>query len=261
MASRSFTIAQFPCLNDNYGYLVHEESTGDTAAVDVPCARSYASELTKRGWNLSHIFNTHHHYDHTGGNMDLKKDGVKIYGPINEKEKIPGIDVPVGGGDEFEFGGVKGKIMDVGGHTRGHIAYHFPDESVVFVGDALFALGCGKMFEGTPTQFWTSLQGLRELPEETAVYCAHEYTAGNAKFAMSVEPGNEDLVKRVEEVKARRAQGLPTVPSKMGEEKKTNPFLRVDVSDEIRRNVGVTAADSPAEAFAKVRRAKDTFRG
>lgn len=257
----TLTVAQFPCLSDNYGYLIHDAKTGETAAIDTPCAETYKRELSKRGWKLTHIFNTHHHWDHTGGNLDLKTEGVKVYGPVNEKGKIPGIDVAVGAGDTVTLGESKANIMDVGGHTHGHIAYHFADDGIVFVGDSLFALGCGRMFEGTPTQFWASLKGLRELPDDTTVYCAHEYTESNAKFAKSVEPGNPDLIARIEEVKAKRSRGEPTVPSKMGDEKKTNPFLRVDISDEIRRNVGATGGDTDADVFAKVRTAKDTFRG
>mmetsp|Transcript_19323 Transcript_19323/g.21883 ORF Transcript_19323/g.21883 Transcript_19323/m.21883 type:complete len:194 (+) Transcript_19323:244-825(+) len=160
----AFTVAQLPCLDDNYGYLIHDPKTGDTAAVDTPDASVYEKELTNRGWKLSHIFNTHHHWDHTGGNLELKKDGVKIYGP---SENIPGCDVPLNGGDVIDFGNKQATIIDVGGHTKGHIAYHFPTEHTVFVGDSLFALGCGKMFEGTPSQFWASLKRLRELPDET----------------------------------------------------------------------------------------------
>lgn len=258
----SLTVAQFPCLGDNYGYLIHDETTGQTAAIDTPCATTYQNELKKRGWKLTHIFNTHHHDDHVGGNKDLKQGSdVKVYGPTKEQDRIPGIDAAVGGGDSFEFGSVKTNVLDVGGHTLGHIAFYFPDENKVFCGDALFALGCGKMFEGTPDQFWTSLKGLRELPDETTMYCAHEYTAGNAKFAASVEPGNADLMKRFEQIMEQRSRGEPTVPTQLGLEKRTNPFLRVDVSEELRKNVGVTAGDSEADAFAKVRKAKDNFRG
>lgn len=283
------TIAQFLCLGDNYGYLLHDSGTGQTAAVDTPCARTYKTELDKRGWKLTHILNTHHHHDHTGGNLELKEDGVTIIGPKNEKEKIPGIDVAVGEGDTFEFGGNPVNVMDAGGHTKGHISYYFPQESKVFVGDCIFTLGCGRMFEGTPTQFWSALEKHRALPDETMVYwygsilisyvrlytsfltpyvvlvpylsiSAHEYTMSNAKFAMSVEPNNPDLVRRVETFKAMRERNEPTVPTMLGDEKKSNPFLRADLSEEIRKNVGVTDSDSPAEAFAKVRRAKDTFR-
>jgi hydroxyacylglutathione hydrolase len=166
--SCSFAVVQFPCLNDNYGYLIHHESTGLTAAIDVPDATRYEQELAKRKWTLTHIFNTHHHRDHTGGNLGLKKEGVVIYGP--QSEQIPGRDVGLKGGDEVAFGSTKARILDVGGHTKGHIAYYFASDSVVFVGDSLFALGCGRMFEGTPEQFWKTLQGLRSLPDDTMVY-------------------------------------------------------------------------------------------
>ena len=161
-------VAQFPCLSDNYGYLIHDAATGQTAAIDTPEAGAYQQELKKRGWTLTHIFNTHHHYDHVGANLDLKNDQVQVYGPASEK--IPGMDVPLKDGDEFEFGSTKVKVMDVGGHTLGHIAFYFPDQAKVFAGDSLFALGCGKMFEGTPQQFWKSLTALRELPDDTMVY-------------------------------------------------------------------------------------------
>ncbi len=166
----TFTVAQFRSRSDNYGYLLHDPETGATAAIDTPDAQDYQNELSKRGWKLSAIFNTHHHHDHTGGNLALKKDGVTITGPINEKSKIPGIDYAVGGGDIVRFGNVEGQVIDVGGHTSGHIAYLFPQQRKVFVGDALFSLGCGKMFEGTPGQFWDSLQRLRQLPDDTIVY-------------------------------------------------------------------------------------------
>jgi hydroxyacylglutathione hydrolase len=283
----SFSVVQIPCLSDNYGYLLHDEVSGQTAAVDTPEAGPYRAELDRRGWKLTHIFNTHHHWDHTGGNEELKTEGVTIYGPAAESSKIPGIDVALEGGDEVEFASTKAVILDVGGHTRGHIAYYFPDLSKVFVGDSLFALGCGRMFEGTPTQFWASLQRLRQLPDDTDVYwyvkslscavrlwiifhshkteriifssSAHEYTLSNAKFAVSVEPGNADLMARYEEIHEARRLGKPTVPSRMGIEKKTNPFLRCDISHEIRRNVGVSDNDTEADAFAKVRKAKDRF--
>jgi hydroxyacylglutathione hydrolase len=256
----TFTLAQFPCLQDNYGFLLHDPTTGETAAIDTPDAKPYKEELEKRGWKLTHIFNTHHHHDHTGGNLELKEaGGVTIYGPINEKDKIRGIDKTVDAGDTVQFGPFKAIVMDVGGHTKGHIAFYFPDQKCVFVGDSLFALGCGKMFEGTASQFWKSLKGLRDLPDDTVVYCAHEYTASNAKFALSVEPNNQDLVDRVAIVKAKRARGEPTVPTILGEEKKANPFLRVDFSEEIRKIIGVTETDSDAEAFGKLRKAKDNF--
>lgn len=262
-ASSDLTVVQLPCLSDNYGYIVHDGRTGDTAVVDTPDAETYQRELDRRGWKLSHVFNTHHHWDHTGGNLDLKRANgdVRIIGPVTERDSIPGIDVAVGGGDSFSFGSTTVSVLDVGGHTKGHVAFHFSDDDKIFVGDALFALGCGRMFEGTPAQFWNSLTTLRDLRDETVVYCAHEYTTSNAKFALSVEPDNADLVARAKEIYALRKRNEPTVPSLLGVEKRTNPFLRVDVSDEIRRNVGVTETDTGAEAFAKVRAAKDNFRG
>ena len=178
-SSSPLEVVQFPCLDDNYGYLLHDAETGQTAAVDTPCAATIEKELVKRGWKLTHVLNTHHHYDHTGGNLDLKTkqadaDGaeqVTIVGPADEREKIPGIDVAVGEGDTVPFGSASGaRVMDVGGHTLGHIAYYFPEAQKVFCGDALFALGCGRMFEGTPRQFWKSLKNLRDLPDETDVY-------------------------------------------------------------------------------------------
>ena len=243
-----------------YSYLIHDPSTGQTAAVDTPCATSYKRELEKRGWSLTHILNTHHHHDHVGGNIELKTDGVQVYGPANDGS-IPGMDVKLSHDDTLSFGGAQAKVMDVGGHTVGHIAYYFAEEKTAFVGDSIFALGCGRMFEGTPTQFWSSLQCLRELPDDTSLYCAHEYTESNAKYAMSIEPGNPDLVKRVEEIKAKRSRGEPTVPSLMGEEKATNPFLRGDISAEIRQNVGASEDEDSASVFHKIRKGKDSFRG
>jgi hydroxyacylglutathione hydrolase len=211
--------------------------------------------------SLTSLFSRNSHWDHTGANQDLKTDGVQVVGPVNEKAKIPLIDSAVGDGDIVDFGSTKATVMDVGGHTKGHIAFYFPESKTVFVGDSLFALGCGRMFEGTPEQFWTSLKGLRELPDDTTVYCAHEYTESNGKFAISVEPNNPDLVARFAVIKQKRSRGEPTVPSTMGDEKKTNPFLRCDISAELRANVGVNDADSDAVAFGKVRKAKDNFRG
>jgi len=191
--------------------------------------------------------------------MELKAEGVQVYGPATEN--IPGMDIALKDSDTVSFGSTNAIIMDVGGHTRGHIAYYFQHEKSAFVGDSLFSLGCGKMFEGTPQQFWTSLQSLRNLPDDTIIYCAHEYTESNARFAMSVEPGNPHLIKRVEEIKAKRARGEPTVPSLIGEEKATNPFLRGDISAEIRRNVGATDSEDGATIFHKIRLGKDKFRG
>jgi len=256
-----FTVSQFPCLNDNYGYLLHDPSTGATAAIDTPYAKDYKQELQQNGWALTDILNTHHHHDHVGGNLELKRQGenVKITGPKLESSKIPGLDVGVQHGDKITVGSLQGHVIDVGGHTNGHIAYYFPSQKLLFCGDALFALGCGRMFEGTPDQFWSSLQRLRDLPDDTTVYCAHEYTQSNAKFALSVEPSNQDLQSQAAVVVDKRRRGERTVPTLLGDEKKANPFLRIDISDEIRTNVGVTPDDTPAQAFGKLRKAKDMF--
>ncbi len=195
-----------------------------------------------------------------GGNSELKTKSVKVYGPANDGN-IPGMDNPLTDSDILSFGNSEARVIDVGGHTLGHIAYYFKQEKTAFVGDSLFALGCGRMFEGTAPQFWSSLKRLRDLPDDTTIYCAHEYTESNARYAMSVEPGNELLVKRVEEIKAKRSRGEPTVPSLLGEEKLTNPFLRGDVSDEIKKNVGATSDDDDATIFLKIRQGKDNFRG
>ncbi|KAL3780187.1 hypothetical protein HJC23_013995 [Cyclotella cryptica] len=259
-AGGSFEVVQFPCLADNYGYLIHDQTTGETAAIDTPCAASYRRELDKRGWKLTLILNTHKHHDHVGGNLELKTEGVTVYGPACDGN-IPGMDVSLKEEDVVRFGNTNAKVIDVGGHTIGHIAFYFPAEKTAFVGDSLFSLGCGRMFEGSKQQFWSSLQKLRNLPDDTLLYCAHEYTESNAKFAMSVEPGNVDLMKRVETIKARRARGEPTVPSMVGDEKLTNPFLRGDLSAEIRKNVGASVSDSNADVFGKIRREKDNFSG
>lgn len=263
MKSLSLIVHQFPCLDDNYGYLVHDRNTGETAAIDTPCAHTYGKELEKLGWGLTHIFNTHHHFDHVGGNMELKEKypNCKVYGPMSEGPNVPGMDIGVIGEDTINFGNCVGSIIDVGGHTKGHIAYYFDSENKVFCGDALFTLGCGKMFEGTAEQFWSSLKRLRSLPDETEVFCAHEYTMGNAKFAKSVEPGNKELLERIKVFEELRSKGEPTVPCMLGDEKRTNPFLRGDVSDEIRSNVGAEEGDDDSTVFGKIRRAKDTFRG
>lgn len=168
--SSELSVSQFLCLSDNYGYLLHDTASGQTAAIDTPCGKTYQQALQRHGWKLTHILNTHHHHDHTGGNLELKSDGVIVIGPRDEKQKIPGIDRGVGGGDEFEFAGRKVIVMEAGGHTKGHVAFYLPEESKVFVGDCLFSLGCGRMFEGTPEQFWASIERVRSLPDDTVVY-------------------------------------------------------------------------------------------
>ncbi|MEQ8267056.1 MAG: hydroxyacylglutathione hydrolase [Parvibaculum sp.] len=254
----SLQIHQFPCLNDNYGYLVHEPSSGMTAAIDTPEVKPILAALGEKGWKLTHILNTHHHFDHAGGNAELKeKTGCMVIGPKGEEEAIPGIDRAVREGDIVELGAARARVIEVPGHTRGHIAYSFDDDHVAFVGDTLFALGCGRLFEGTAAQMWTSLNKLMALPDDTTIYCAHEYTQSNARFALSVEPQNAALVARAKEIDAKRARGEWTVPTTIGLEKATNPFLRAASAD-LRRTIGLEAA-ADVDVFAETRKRKDNF--
>ncbi|HYM32078.1 MAG TPA: hydroxyacylglutathione hydrolase [Candidatus Cybelea sp.] len=251
-------IVQIPVLNDNYVYLVHEPEANVTATVDPAVAGPVLDELKRRGWKLTHILNTHHHMDHVGGNMELKAaTGCTIVGPRADKARIPGIEFEVGEGDTYTFGKAKARVFDIPGHTRGHIAYWFADDKALFCGDTMFALGCGRLFEGTPQQMWTSLSKLAALPDDTRVYCAHEYTQANARFALTVEPDNAALRRRSAEIDAMRAQKRPTVPSTIGEERATNPFLR-PASPGLQRTVGLEGADL-VSVFAETRRRKDKF--
>jgi hydroxyacylglutathione hydrolase len=252
-------IRQIPCLSDNYGYLLHVPGAGLTAAIDTPDAAAIDAALEREGWRLTHILNTHWHPDHAGGNLALKSRWkATIIGPRAEAAKIPGLDQPVGEGDVVWLGDVALQVFDVPGHTAGHIAYWLKEAGVLFVGDTLFALGCGRLFEGTPAQMWTSLEKLMALPDSTTVYCAHEYTQSNARFALTVEPGNTALVERAAEIDRLRAAGKPTVPSNLGLEKRTNPFLRAK-SPQIREALKLVAADD-VTVFAEIRRRKDAFR-
>lgn len=254
----TLVVHMFPCLQDNYGYLVHDPETGATASIDTPDAAAIDAALAERGWRLTHILNTHHHFDHAGGNEALKaRWGCTIVGAANDAARIPGIDSGVAEGDTVTLGHARARVLEVPGHTTGHIAYHFADDGMVFVGDTLFALGCGRLFEGTPAQMWQSLGKLMALPDTTTVYCAHEYTQSNARFALSVEPDNAALVARAAAIDTLRAAGKPTVPSTIGLEKATNPFLRA-ASPELQatvERVGATLVD----VFAETRRRKDHF--
>mmetsp|Transcript_67168 Transcript_67168/g.202745 ORF Transcript_67168/g.202745 Transcript_67168/m.202745 type:complete len:266 (+) Transcript_67168:3-800(+) len=247
-----------PCLKDNYAPVLHDASTGATAVVDTPEVGPILRALEGRGWRLTHVLNTHWHPDHTGGNLELQeRTGCRIVGPAREADRTPGLQQPVGEGDRVQVGSFEAAVLDVGGHTAGHIAYHFPAQRVAFVGDTLFNLGCGRLFEGTPEQMWRSLSKLRALPDETVVYCAHEYTESNARFAMHLG-GVPRLAERVEVVRGLRSAKRPTVPMLLGHEKATNPFLRAD-SDMLREAVGLPPGTSPTEVFAEVRKRKDTF--
>ncbi len=251
-------IVQIPVLNDNYLYLLHDAGTGDTVIVDPAVDEPVIEELEKRGWKLTHIINTHHHWDHTGANMALKeKYGLQIIGPKAEAERIPGIDQSVGDGDTIKIGNSIATVFDTPGHTSGHIVYYFNEAHALFAGDTIFAMGCGRLFEGTPADMWTSLQKIMALPDTTKIYCAHEYTMANAKFALSVEPENRELIKRVHEVEHKRAANLPTIPTSIGIEKETNPFLR-PMSAHLQDTIGMTGRDI-VDIFAETRRLKDNF--
>jgi len=252
------TIHMFPCLADNYGYLLHDADSGVTAAVDTPDAAAILAQLEAKGWRLTHVLNTHHHADHAGGNLELKRQtGCTIVGPRADAARIPGIDVPVGAGDEVVLGRHRARVFDTPGHTRGHIVYYFADAHAAFVGDTLFALGCGRLFEGTPAQMWSSLSKILAWPDDTRLYCAHEYTQSNARFALTVEPDNDALRQRAAAVARRRAANLPTVPSTLAEERATNPFLR-PASRGLRATVGLPDAPD-VDVFAKTRALKDAF--
>jgi hydroxyacylglutathione hydrolase len=238
-------VHQFPCLSDNYGFLVRDLETGAAACVDTPEANAILRELDQLGWRLELILNTHWHPDHAGGNAAVKAaTGATVVGPAEVGRLGTAPDRTVEDGEVVELGATRFEVLDTGGHTLGHISYVSPADRVAFVGDTLFALGCGRLFEGTAEQMWTSLGRLAALPEDTTVYCAHEYTASNARFALTVDP-SQALRERAEAVFAAREAGRPTVPTTIGLEKATNPFLRA----------------SDAAAFAAVRAAKDAFRG
>lgn len=251
-------VHQIPVLSDNYVYLARDPASGVCAAVDPAVAGPVLAALDALGWRLTLILNTHHHHDHVGGNLELKRaTGCTIIGHAADAGRIPGIDRAVADGEEVAIGDAQGRVIAVDGHTRGHIAYWFPQAHALFCGDTLFSLGCGRLFEGQPAEMWASLQKLRALPEETRVYCAHEYTASNAAFALTIDGANPALIRRAAEVKDLRARGLPTVPSTIGGERLANPFLRAD-DPALQQAIGLPAA-SATEAFAEIRRRKDVF--
>lgn len=251
-------IHRVPALKDNYLWLMREPEHNVVAVVDPAEAEPVQAKLAALGWRLTHILNTHHHRDHTGANLELKaRWNATVVGPRADRDRIPGIDIEVGDGERYEFGAETAEVFDIPGHTRGHIAYWFADSAALFCGDTLFALGCGRLFEGTPEQMWRSLGKFRPLPGATQVYCAHEYTQSNARFALTVDGGNPALVARAREVDALRARGEATVPSTLAAERATNPFLRADRA-ELARAVGLPKGD-PVAVFAEIRRRKDNF--
>jgi hydroxyacylglutathione hydrolase len=239
-------VVRIPVLNDNYVWLVHEPGSGETTVIDPAVAAPVLEEAKRRGWTISQIWNTHWHPDHTGGNAEIKRaTGCVITAPTVEAARIPTMDRGVGEGDTVNLGPVEAEVIDVPAHTAGHIAYYIPTEDRLFIGDTLFAMGCGRLFEGTAEQMYGNMQRLKALPPETQVYCAHEYTLSNALFAVTVEPDNRALADRLRAVEQARAAGEATVPTTIGEEQATNIFMRA----------------SSAEELARRRNAKDNFRG
>ncbi len=251
-------IIQFPCLSDNFGVLIHDKATGRTAAIDAPEAGPVIAALEAKGWTLTDIFTTHLHTDHVDGNLALKaKYNCKITGPKAEAASIPGIDVTVAEGDTFDFAGRAVSVIDCPGHTLGHISYYIASEKLLFAADTLFALGCGRLLEGTPAQMWSSLSKLMALPDDTVVYCGHEYTLSNAKFCVTIDPENVELAARFEDIKFKRESGQATLPTTIGLEKRTNPFLRPH-DKKIRKLLGMESA-SDTEVFAEIRQRKNNF--
>jgi hydroxyacylglutathione hydrolase len=244
------------CLRDNYAFLVHDPATGGTALIDAPEASPIKAALAQRGWTLTDILITHHHEDHVGGLESLRGD-ARVIGAKADAHRLPTLDLAVSEGDMLHICGQTTHVIDVSGHTIGHVAFHMPDASLVFTGDSLMALGCGRLFEGTPAQMWQSLLKLRALPGETEVCSGHEYTESNARFAASLDPDNADLTLRARAIETARAAGRPTVPSGLDEERRTNPFLRAD-------DAGLKAHldmqhQPDAAVFAHIRASKDKF--
>ena len=251
-------IVQLPLLTDNYSYLLHDDITGTTAVIDPADAEPILYQLKERGWQLDYIFNTHHHWDHVEGNTELKRQtDCIIIGSVTDKLRIPNLDRSVKQGDNVQLGSHKATIIETAGHTQGHIVYHFANDNALFCGDTLFVMGCGRLFEGTAEQLWHSLQKLKALPPETRVYCAHEYSETNGRFALTVDPNNQTLQEKMLNIRQLRQQGLSTVPSTIAEELATNPFLRTD-NAELRAQINGSEADE-ITVFAKLRQLKDYF--
>jgi hydroxyacylglutathione hydrolase len=249
-------IHQFTCRSDNFGVLIHDPDTKATASIDTPELAPIEAALATKGWKLTHILTTHHHGDHVEGNLALKqKYGCTIVGPKAEAAKIPGIDVQVAEGDVYKFGGYDVRVIETPGHTAGQINYFIPRAKVAFTGDTLFSLGCGRLFEKGAEHMWPALEKLSKLPGDTLIYCGHEYTASNAKFALTIEPENAALQKRAEEVATLRAAGKPTLPVRLDQELATNPFLRPS-SAAIQKRLGMEGRPL-WEIFGEIRARKD----
>jgi len=251
-------IDQFSCRQDNFGVILHDPLTGETASIDAPDGAVIAKRLEEGNWRLTHLLITHHHPDHVEGIPTLAETwSPEIIGPAAEEGKIAGLTRTVNDGDTFEFAGRSVKVIATPGHTAGHICFYIPDEDLLFAADTLFALGCGRLFEGSPDDMYGSLARLAALPDQTRVYCGHEYTQANGRFAVTVDPDNQALAERMKEIDDLRARKLPTLPTTIGFEKRTNPFLRTG-DPSIRKHLEMEAA-SDVEVFAELRRRKDHF--
>ncbi len=251
-------IVQLAVLDDNYIYLIHDLESGETAAVDPAIAPPVLDKLNEKGWQLKYILNTHHHWDHVGGNLEIKaKTGCQIIASDADRERIPGIDIAVTEGDSIALGRHHAKILFTPGHTSGHIVYHFAEDNLLFCGDTLFVMGCGRLFEGSAEQLWHSLQKLKSLPESTKLFCTHEYTQTNGRFALSLEPDNERLQQKMKQVDQLRARGQSTVPSTIAEELATNPFFR-ETSPALQETLKMSG-QRDVDIFAKIRKLKDSF--
>ncbi|WP_421699933.1 hydroxyacylglutathione hydrolase [Ancylobacter sp.] len=249
-----------PCLADNYAVLLRDPVTEATAVIDVPEVAPVLAALEREDWTLTHILVTHHHTDHIAGVEALKERfGATVIGPRKERDTIPGLDFAVVDGDPVAVGGLVGRVMETPGHTKGHIVFLFEEERLLFSGDTLFVMGCGRPFECDPPVLWESLARLRTLPDDIAVYCGHEYTLSNARFALSVDPDNAAIAARLREIEAQRAAGTPTLPTSIGAEKATNPFMRAD-DPELAARIGLPGAE-PGAVFTELRSLKNSFRG
>ena len=251
-------IVTVPCLSDNYAYLANDPATGATMVVDVPEAAPILNALAEREWHASHILITHHHDDHIAGVRAMAAaTGARVIGAAADTHRLPHLDEAVAPGDTIRIGMFEGRVIDVSGHTVGHVAYYFPDAGAVFTADSLMALGCGRVFEGTPAMMWDSLSRLAALPPETLVYSGHEYAQSNARFALTIEPDNPALISRANAIAEARNAGRPTVPTTLSHELATNPFLRANLPG-VKELIGMPGA-SDAEAFAEIRGRKDRF--
>jgi len=252
----ALTLVTIPCLDDNYAFLIHNEATGETALVDVPDAAPIQAELDSRGWQLSDVILTHHHWDHIDGLPDLNTN-ARVIGAKADAHRLPPLDHAVSEGETFTLCGEDAQVFDVSGHTNNHIALYLPASGMAFTADSLMAMGCGRLFEGTPAQMWDSLQKLRALPPETIICSGHEYTLNNARFAATLEAENTRLNSRIDELETARLAGRATVPSLLSDEIATNPFLRAD--DPVMKNALNMSEHSDLAVFAEIRSRKDHF--